>query len=108
MHARTKPQSPEERVERWFAIRGWKLADFQRETMAAYRCGESGIVHAPTGSGKTLAAWLGPVSEAMQSSQPARGLQVLWITPLRALASDIHRNLGPCRALARWTPAVVE
>lgn len=94
MHALTKPQSPEERIERWFATRGWQLADFQRETMAAYQRGESGIVHAPTGSGKTLAAWLGPVSEAMQSSQPARGLQVLWITPLRALANDIHRNLA--------------
>ena len=85
------PISPLQRIEQWFDSRGWVLADFQRTTIAAYRAGESGLVHAPTGSGKTLAAWLGPLSEAMNTSQP--GLQVLWITPLRALANDIQRNL---------------
>jgi ATP-dependent Lhr-like helicase len=79
-------------IERWFASRGWQLADFQRETMEAYMRGASGLVHAPTGSGKTLAAWLGPMSEALESS-PTAGLKILWITPLRALAADIHRNL---------------
>jgi ATP-dependent Lhr-like helicase len=78
-------------LQRWFASRGWLLAAFQRETIAAYRAGESGLIHAPTGSGKTLAAWLGPVSEAMDAT--CAGLQVLWITPLRALANDIQRNL---------------
>jgi ATP-dependent Lhr-like helicase len=93
VHAKTKPQDASQRVARWFAQRGWRLADFQKETIAAYRDGESGLVHAPTGSGKTLAAWLGPVSEAMDG-EVARGLQVLWITPLRALANDIQRNLS--------------
>src|SRR5688500_15230282 len=97
MHARTKPSplSGLERIERWFESRGWELAGFQRETIAASRAGESGLVHASAGSGKTLAAWLGPVSEAMDSPEAVRkGLQVLWITPLRALANDIHRSLG--------------
>jgi ATP-dependent Lhr-like helicase len=83
------------RIERWFDSRGWQLAGFQRETMAAYLAGESGLVHAPTGSGKTLAAWLGPIAEAIEGDRvKAPGLQVLWITPLRALANDIHRNLS--------------
>jgi ATP-dependent helicase Lhr and Lhr-like helicase len=94
MQARTKPASAGTlaRIEHWFALRGWRLADFQRETRDAYLAGESGLVHAPTGSGKTLAAWLGPLSEAMDHA--SSGLQVVWITPLRALANDIHRNLG--------------
>ncbi|HVF16459.1 MAG TPA: ligase-associated DNA damage response DEXH box helicase [Steroidobacteraceae bacterium] len=79
-------------IERWFDSRDWQLASFQRETMKAYLAGESGLVHAPTGSGKTLAAWLGPMAEAIDRGTAA-GLQVLWITPLRALANDVHRNL---------------
>lgn len=95
MHAQTRAASPSglERIEAWFDTRGWLLAEFQRQTIAAYRAGESGLVHAPTGSGKTLAAWLGPLSEALETHPVRDALQVLWITPLRALANDIQRNL---------------
>lgn len=93
MHAQRRDPSAQPRIERWFESRGWRFADFQRAGMTAYRAGESGIIHAPTGSGKTLAAWLGPVSEAMEAG-PGAGLQVIWITPLRALATDVHRNLA--------------
>ncbi|KKO06523.1 hypothetical protein LCGC14_0063310 [marine sediment metagenome] len=80
-------------VEGWFAERGWTPAPFQRGAWAAFRDGRSGLIHASTGSGKTLAAWLGPVSRALdQTAQPA-GLRVLWITPLRALATDTAGNL---------------
>ena len=80
-------------VEGWFAERGWTPASFQRGAWAAFREGRSGLIHASTGSGKTLAAWLGPVSRALdQTAQPA-GLRVLWITPLRALATDTAGNL---------------
>ena len=51
--------------------------------------GESGLLHATTGSGKTLAVWLG----ALQRARPGPGLQVLWITPMRALAADTLRAL---------------
>ncbi len=80
------------RVERWFETRGWVLAPFQNDAITAYLRGESGLIHAPTGSGKTLAAWLGPLCEAPPSPASA-GLQVLWITPLRALANDLQRSL---------------
>ena len=93
MHARARRLPAMDRIERWFATRGWHLAAFQKETIAAYLAGESGLVHAPTGSGKTLAAWLGPLSAEMQGDVPGAGLRVLWITPLRALANDTHRNL---------------
>jgi len=93
-----------ERIERWLVSRGFAPFEFQREAWRAYGAGESGLVHAPTGMGKTLSVWLGPVSAYLEAEPGAgplgrtkRGgaardeaapLTVLWITPLRALASD--------------------
>ncbi len=82
------------RLSRWFASRDWKPFAFQRETWRAYLDGASGLVHAPTGIGKTLAVWGGPLLAGMRRRRgrkprkTAEPLRVLWITPLRALASD--------------------
>jgi ATP-dependent Lhr-like helicase len=76
-------------AEAWFATRGWTSFDFQREVWAAMAQGRSGLLHATTGSGKTYAVWLG----ALARRQPAPGLQVLWVTPMRALAADTTRAL---------------
>jgi ATP-dependent Lhr-like helicase len=76
-------------AEAWFATRGWTPFDFQREVWAAMAEGRSGLLHATTGSGKTYAVWLG----ALARQQPAAGLQLLWITPMRALAADTTRAL---------------
>src|SRR3712207_8596323 len=46
-----------------FRSKGWTPFDFQREAWAAYRRGQSGLIHAPTGMGKSYAAWLGPLIE---------------------------------------------
>ena len=43
----------------WFAARGWKPFDFQREVWTAMASGDSGLLHATTGAGKTYAVWLG-------------------------------------------------
>ncbi|HUQ28538.1 MAG TPA: ligase-associated DNA damage response DEXH box helicase [Usitatibacter sp.] len=76
-------------LEHWFAANGWQAFDFQREVWNAYLAGESGLVHSATGSGKTLAAWLGPLAEWIAEGTAATpALRVLWITPMRALASD--------------------
>ena len=81
---------------RWFEQRGWQPFDFQREVWAAMAAGRSGLLHATTGSGKTLAVWLG----AVQRAQAAPGLQVLWLTPMRALAADTTQALqAPLPAL---------
>ena len=81
-------------MEAWFAANGWRPFDFQREVWAAYLAGESGLVHSATGSGKTLAAWLGPLAEWMEEGGDATPpLRVLWITPMRALASDTLLSL---------------
>ncbi len=81
------------KVEAWFASQGWTPAAFQRQAWQAFRAGRSGLIHASTGSGKTLAAWLGPVSAALEKPARRGGLRVLWITPLRALASDTAGHL---------------
>lgn len=79
----------------WFTARGWKPFAFQRQVWAAVGRGESGLLHASTGAGKTYAVWLAALRAFAQPApgrQPAP-LQVLWITPMRALAADTARAL---------------
>jgi ATP-dependent helicase Lhr and Lhr-like helicase len=84
---------PLKRYRDWFDQRAWKPFDFQEETLHAYMEGYSGILNAPTGSGKTYALWLPVLMEHLQQQDAdpngAKGLKVLWITPVRALAKDI-------------------
>ena len=76
-------------AEAWFASRGWQPFAFQGEVWAAMAAGRSGLLHATTGSGKTYAVWMGALARAV----PSTGLQVLWLTPMRALAADTRRAL---------------
>lgn len=90
----------------WLAGRGWKPFAFQREVWTALRAGRSGMLHASTGTGKTLAVWLGALQAlAIADAKRAPPLTVLWITPMRALASDTLRALrDPLATLApAWT-----
>ncbi|QTN23980.1 ligase-associated DNA damage response DEXH box helicase [Rhizobacter sp. AJA081-3] len=102
------PAPDDEPARRWFASRGWQPFDFQREVWAAMVAGRSGLLHATTGSGKTYAVALGALQRGLALAQPARGappLQVLWLTPMRALAADTTRALTmPLADLApEWT-----
>jgi ATP-dependent helicase Lhr and Lhr-like helicase len=95
-------------TERWLEARGWQAFGFQREVWQAVAERRSGLLHATTGSGKTYAVWLGMLAELLRRHPPARGaepLRVIWLTPMRALASDTTRALAePLRALApEWT-----
>ena len=76
-----------QKLESWFASRGFTPWKFQTDTWNAYEKGESGLIHVPTGSGKTFAAFGGPLSEI----QPKKGLQILYISPLRAVIRDIEK-----------------
>jgi ATP-dependent Lhr-like helicase len=66
--------------------------------------GDSGLLHASTGSGKTLAVWMGALLRARAQPAPAAGLQVLWLTPMRALAADTTRALAEplCSLAPAW------
>jgi ATP-dependent Lhr-like helicase len=89
---------------RWFASRGWAPREHQLELLAKARAGRSVLLIAPTGAGKTLAGFLPSLVEL--ATPPPRalvsrgrgirregGLHTLYISPLKALAVDIARNL---------------
>jgi ATP-dependent Lhr-like helicase len=90
-----------ETVLQWFHARGWTPFEFQHEVWDAYLAGKSGLIHAPTGIGKTYAAWFGTLIEWMADAHQNSGkqpgecapLRTLWVTPLRALATDIAAAL---------------
>ena len=79
----------------WFSKRGWKPFAFQRRVWAAVERGESGLLHASTGAGKTYAVWLAALRafKAQAQGRQAAPMQVIWITPMRALAADTARAL---------------
>src|SRR5690348_10562714 len=75
----------------WFAGRGWTPHPHQLALIEAARAGRSALLVAPTGGGKTLAGFLPSLIDLAE--QPRDGLHTLYISPLKALAVDIHRNL---------------
>lgn len=74
-------------INLWLQQKNWKLFQFQKDTWKAFQHGKNGLVNAPTGSGKTYSLGI-PILEQLSNS-PKNGLQVLWITPLRALSVEI-------------------
>ncbi|MDZ7683110.1 MAG: DEAD/DEAH box helicase [Fodinibius sp.] len=88
-----------QKIEQWFEDRGWEPFDYQREVWDAFLSGKNGLLNAPTGSGKTYAMWMplliNWINEHPQTYRELadNGLQLLWITPLRALARDIEQAL---------------
>lgn len=75
----------------WLAARGWSLHRHQREMLEVARTGQSCLLIAPTGGGKTLAGFLPSLLDLAEN--PAPGLHTLYLSPLKALTHDIHRNL---------------
>lgn len=83
-----------ERIDAWFAARGWTVFPFQRKVWKAALKGQSGLLHANTGAGKTFAVWFAALQRAgLKAGRHTAGLRVLWITPMRALAADTMRAL---------------
>ncbi len=83
----------------WFATRGWTVRDHQLALIEADRSGDSVLLIAPTGAGKTLAGFL--PSLIRLAEDPAPRLDTLYISPLKALAVDVHRNvLDPVAEMA--------
>jgi ATP-dependent helicase Lhr and Lhr-like helicase len=78
----------------WFAARGWRPRRHQLAMLAEARAGRHALLVAATGAGKTLAGFLPSLAELVEA--PAEGLHTLYVSPLKALAVDIQRNLtGP-------------
>jgi ATP-dependent helicase Lhr and Lhr-like helicase len=79
------------RFSAWFAARDWRPHPHQLAMLRAAREGRSALLIAPTGGGKTLAGFLPSLVDLAEA--PQDGLHTLYISPLKALAVDIHRNL---------------
>jgi ATP-dependent Lhr-like helicase len=78
-------------LTQWFAAKGWAPRRHQLDMLAAARAGRHALLVAPTGSGKTLSGFLPTLVELVEA--PREGLHTLYISPLKALAVDIRRNL---------------
>ncbi len=76
-------------IANWFAARGWQIHPHQQAMLEQAR-DPSLLLIAPTGGGKTLAGFLPTLAEL---ATPRTGLHTLYISPLKALAADIRRNL---------------
>ncbi|MEZ5818539.1 MAG: ligase-associated DNA damage response DEXH box helicase [Hyphomicrobiaceae bacterium] len=91
-------------IARWFASKGWSPRPHQLALLRQARRRRSTLLVAPTGAGKTLAGFLPSLAAAVNQEAEERkgaGLKTLYISPLKALAVDIARNLtGPIAEMA--------
>ena len=72
----------------WMVGRGWVPQTFQTQAWQAFESNKEGVVNAPTGSGKTYSLLLPAIFKAA-SLKSQKGVKILWITPIRALAKEI-------------------
>ncbi|HLL43738.1 MAG TPA: DEAD/DEAH box helicase, partial [Segetibacter sp.] len=78
-------------IIQWLSSKGFEPFQFQEETWEQIHLGNNGLVNAPTGFGKTFSVFLGALIDFINQhpgsykSKKKSGLQLLWITPLRAL-----------------------
>src|SRR5262245_51497389 len=79
-------------IDAWFRSKGWAPRRHQLDVLESWEAGTSTLLIAPTGAGKTLAGFLPTLNDLTQA--PAEGLHTLYISPLKALAVDVARNLG--------------
>jgi len=86
-------------IREWMGSQGRQPFAFQEETWEHVLAGESGLVNAPTGCGKTFSVFLGVLIDFINRHPEnwrkvgGLGLQLLWVSPLRALAKDIGRAM---------------
>lgn len=86
-------------IQQWLAAKGHQPFPFQEETWEHIIHNKSGLVNAPTGFGKTFSVFLGAVIDFINQhpnnyqTKSKNGLQLLWVTPLRALGKDIARAM---------------
>ncbi|AKM10859.1 ligase-associated DNA damage response DEXH box helicase [Croceicoccus naphthovorans] len=87
------PQS----IQDWFDGRGWRIRRHQAAMLDADDAWQSALLTADTGAGKTLAGFLPTLAaftpERLGDAPPPDGLHTLYVSPLKALATDVHRNL---------------
>ncbi|MDH3739368.1 MAG: DEAD/DEAH box helicase, partial [Alphaproteobacteria bacterium] len=79
----------------WFARRGWRPHAHQLALLEKVGAGEPALLIAPTGGGKTLAGFLPSLVDLTQApGRRTSQIHTLYVSPLKALAVDVARNLG--------------
>jgi ATP-dependent Lhr-like helicase len=78
-------------VRDWFVAKNWAPRQHQLDMLEADRSGKSALLIAPTGAGKTLAGFLPSIADL--AVDQFDGMHTLYISPLKALAVDVARNL---------------
>ena len=91
------PSSVPPEIADWFSARGWRVRAHQAGMLAAADSGRHALLVADTGAGKTLAGFLPTLADfapsRLQGKPPPEGLHTLYVSPLKALAHDVQRNL---------------
>ncbi|MDA1245628.1 MAG: DEAD/DEAH box helicase, partial [Proteobacteria bacterium] len=80
----------------WFEARFGQATQAQIEAWPQIRAGRHTLIAAPTGSGKTLAAFYASIDSLLQrglQGELTDGVQILYVSPLKALSNDIQKNL---------------
>ena len=80
-------------IQNWLKKNNWFFYDHQLETLNQSMNGYDILLIAPTGGGKTLAGFLPSLHDLINNSLPENKLHTLYISPLKALTIDVHRNL---------------
>src|ERR1700739_1556108 len=83
-------------VAAWFAGQFAEPTRAQADAWPAIKAGRHTLIAAPTGSGKTLAAFLAAIADVVRQGLEAPlgdAPQVVYVSPLKALSNDIHKNL---------------
>src|SRR5438094_4201352 len=80
-------------VSEWFRKKLGEPTPPQRQGWPAIAAGQNTLILSPTGSGKTLAAFLACLDHLWRQQDLGRGVRILYVSPLKALNNDIHRNL---------------
>ncbi|BDI59680.1 ligase-associated DNA damage response DEXH box helicase [Qipengyuania nanhaisediminis] len=95
MPAAANPPAIPPEIAGWFDARGWRIRRHQHDMFEKARAGRHALLVADTGAGKTLAGFLPTLCDFAPSAgpPPADGLHTLYISPLKALAHDVKRNL---------------
>lgn len=96
----SQPPLLPEPFTRWFKTRGWQPFPHQLEILEASQSPADLLLLAPTGSGKTMAGFLPTLVELAGKKAAPGSVHTLYLSPLRALTSDIQRNLeGPVQEM---------
>lgn len=80
-------------VSEWFRLKVGTPTDAQIRGWPSIQSGQNTLIVAPTGSGKTLAAFMAGLDALWRQKELPDGVQILYISPLKALNQDIYRNL---------------